>query len=161
MLYIVANYHCMQMNQTCENGKKPSFDPNFGPFDSNLDPQFFFNFLFFLLCGFCLYQMLNILSNWNKLEKMTKNLILGPILAHLAQIWSTNFFLFFFSKIWLYQSLDIMVSYHYVKSLCTISSLTLCTITRYNIQSWENLVTDRGTEGQAEGPKWFHRMLSN
>ena len=37
MLYIVASYHCMQfqgklMNQTCENGKKPSFRPNFGPF---------------------------------------------------------------------------------------------------------------------------------
>ena len=112
---------------------------------------------FFFLCGFCLYQMLKIISSWNKLDKMAKNLISDLILAHLAQIWSTNFF----SKIWLYQSLDIMVSYHYVKSLCTISSLTLCTITRYNIQSWENLATDIGTEGQTEGQKWFHRMLSN
>ena len=124
MLYIVASYHCMQMNQTCENGKKPSFDPNFGPFDSNLDPQFFFNFLFFLLCGFCLYQMLNILSNWNKLEKMTKNLILGPILAHLAQIWSTNFFLFFFFK-----NMALSVTRHH-------GQLSLCKITMYNIQSY-------------------------
>ena len=28
-----------------------------------------------------------------KLEKLTKKLILGPILAHLAQIWGPNFFL--------------------------------------------------------------------
>ena len=27
-----------------------------------------------------------------KLEKMTKNLILGPILAHVSQIWANNFF---------------------------------------------------------------------
>ena len=35
MLYIVTSYHYMQfrgklMNQTWENGKKPSFGPNFG-----------------------------------------------------------------------------------------------------------------------------------
>ena len=45
---------------------------------------------------------------------MAKNLVLGPILAHLAQSLATNFF-FFFSKIWLHQSLDIMVSYHHVQ----------------------------------------------
>ena len=27
-----------------------------------------------------------------KLEKMAKNLVLGPILTHLAQIWATQFF---------------------------------------------------------------------
>ena len=44
---------------------------------------------------------------------MAKKLVLGPILAHLAQIRAANFFFFFFfSKIWLRQSLDIMVSYH-------------------------------------------------
>ena len=47
MLDIVANYHCVQfqgklMNQTSENGKKPSFEPNFGPSDPNLGPKFFF-----------------------------------------------------------------------------------------------------------------------
>ena len=30
------------MNQTRENCKKPSFGPNFGPFDSNSDNEFFF-----------------------------------------------------------------------------------------------------------------------
>ena len=37
MLNIVASYHCIQfqgklINQTLENGKKPSFGPDFGPF---------------------------------------------------------------------------------------------------------------------------------
>ena len=67
-LDIVASNHCMQfqgrlMNQTWENGKKPSVGSGFGPFGPNLGYQFFF----------------------------------------------------FFSKIWLRQSLDIMVSYHHVQ----------------------------------------------
>ena len=44
---------------------------------------------------------------------MEKNLVSGPVLARLVQIRVTNFF--FFSKIWLRQSLDIMVSYHHVQ----------------------------------------------
>ena len=47
MLDIVANYHCVQfqgklMNQTSENGKKPSFGPNFGPFGPNRGSNYFF-----------------------------------------------------------------------------------------------------------------------
>ena len=47
MLDIVTSYDCMQfhgklMNQTWGNGKKPSFESNFGPFDPNLNPQNFF-----------------------------------------------------------------------------------------------------------------------
>ena len=30
------------MNQTWENGKKPNFGPDFGPFGPNLGPQTFF-----------------------------------------------------------------------------------------------------------------------
>ena len=53
MLDIVASFHCMQfqgklINQTRENGEKPSFrtyfDPfglNFGPFGPNLDSKIF------------------------------------------------------------------------------------------------------------------------
>ena len=49
MLYIVANYHCMQFqgkpkNQTLENGKKPSFGPNFCPVGPNSACHFFFFF---------------------------------------------------------------------------------------------------------------------
>ena len=47
MLDIVASYHGMQFqgklkNQTWENGKTPSFEPNFGPFGPNLGHQSFF-----------------------------------------------------------------------------------------------------------------------
>ena len=46
MLGIIASYHCMNfqeklMNQTWENGKKPSFGTDFGTFGPNLGPQFF------------------------------------------------------------------------------------------------------------------------
>ena len=44
---------------------------------------------------------------------MAKKLILGLILACLTQIWAASIF---FSKIWLRQALDIMVSYHHVRS---------------------------------------------
>ena len=44
---------------------------------------------------------------------MTKNLVVGPILSHLAQI--CRHFFFFFLKIWHCQSLDILVSYHHVQ----------------------------------------------
>ena len=47
MLDIVENYHCMQfqgklMNQTVENGKKPIFGSDFGPFAQNSGRQTFF-----------------------------------------------------------------------------------------------------------------------
>ena len=43
---------------------------------------------------------------------MAKNLVSDRILTHLAQIRAVNFF---FSKIWLRQSLDVVVSYHHVQ----------------------------------------------
>ena len=49
------------------------------------------------------------------LSKMIKNLVSGPILAHLAKIPVTNFLFFIFSKIWLRQSLDIIVSNHHAQ----------------------------------------------
>ena len=52
----------------------------------------------------------------------------GLMLAHLPEIRATKFF---FSKIWLCQSLDIMVIYHHVQYQKKLL-----------IQSWENLVTD-------------------
>ena len=61
---------------------------------------------------------------------MAENLVLGPILACLAQIWAAKFF----STISFRQSLDTMVSYHHVQYQETII-----------IQFWENLVKDRRT----------------
>ena len=47
MLYIVASYHCMQfqgklINQKWENGKKPSFRPDFGHSGPNMGPKLFY-----------------------------------------------------------------------------------------------------------------------
>ena len=60
----------------------------------------------------------------------------------------------FLSKIWLRQSLDVMVSYHHIQYQKKLM-----------IQSWENLVTDRQTDGQTDGQTegWerFHRTLSD
>ena len=58
---------------------------------------------------------------------------------------SPNFFL---SKIWLHQSLDIMVSYHHVQYQKKLM-----------IQSWENLVRDRQTGRRMDGwtGRWTDR----
>ena len=50
-----------------------------------------------------------------------------------------QFFSFFFSKIWLSHTLDIMVSYYNVKYQKKLM-----------IQSWENLVADRQTDRQTD-----------
>ena len=80
---------------------------------------------------------------------MIKNLVSGAILAYSAKIPVTNF-LFFFSKIWLRQSLDIMVSNHdaqYQKKLM--------------IQSWESLVTDGRTDEQTDDSDFIGRSPTN
>ena len=49
MLENAANYHCMlfqggkKMNQTWENGKKPSFRSDFGPFWPKVGPKKLFS----------------------------------------------------------------------------------------------------------------------
>ena len=67
---------------------------------------------------------------------MAKNLVFGPILAHIALIRTA---IFFFSKIWLRQSLDNMVIYRHVQYQ-----------EKLIIQSWENLVTDGRTDQQTD-----------
>ena len=74
---------------------------------------------------------------------MAKNLNLGLILAHLAQIRVAEIL---FSKIWLRQSLDIIVSYHNVQYHKKLM-----------IQFWENLVTD----GQTDESDFIRRCLTN
>ena len=46
---------------------------------------------------------------------MAKKLVLGPVMTHLAQLQASGHQSFFFSNIWLHQSLDNMVSYHHVQ----------------------------------------------
>ena len=64
MLDIVASYHCLQfqgrlMNQTRENGKKPSFGTSFGP------PKKFFQ-------GFYFYYMLHIVASYHCMQLQGK-----------------------------------------------------------------------------------------
>ena len=150
MLDIVPKYHCIQfqgklINQTCENGKKPSFGHDFGPFGPKFDPQkFFLWFLPLLDIIYCYKLSLYVMSrktNEQNLRKakMPKNLVSDPILVQNVAA------KFLFSKIWLLQSLDIMVSYHHVQYQKKL------------IQSWQNLVP----EGQTDGRQWFHRTLSD
>ena len=103
---------------------------------------------------------------------MAKNLVLNPIFVHLAQIWAPKFesnlrklqktqsrtqfwsiwpkfsLSNFFSKIWLHQSLNVMVSYCHVQYQKKLM-----------IQSWQNLVTD-GRMDRRKYDEWLHRRLS-
>ena len=65
---------------------------------------------------------------------MAKNLVSEPVEAHLTQIREAKY-IYIFSKIWLRQPLDIMVTYHHVQYQKNLM-----------IQSWENLVTGRLTD---------------
>ena len=120
------------INQTWENGKNLVSGPNLGP-------QIFFH-------GFYLYYILDIAASYHCMQFQRKLMNqtwenrkkpsfepdfgpFGPNLGH--QI--------FFSKNWLCQSLDIMVSYHHVQYQKKLM-----------IQSWENIVTDGQTDGQTD-----------
>ena len=76
---------------------------------------------------------------------MRQNLTLDLIYASWAQIRAVNFF----KKIWRRQLLDIMVTYHvqYQKKLM--------------IQSWEDLVTDGGTNGKTDESDFMGRCPTN
>ena len=78
---------------------------------------------------------------------MVKNLVSGSILVHLAQIRATNFF---FTNIWLCQSLDITASYHHVQYQ-----------KKLRIQSVENLMTDGQTDGQTDESDFIGRCSTN
>ena len=156
MLDIVASYHCMQihgilMNQTWENGKKTSFGSDFGPFGPKLGPKSYFSWILPLLhvrhsCKLSLYAISR-KTNESKLRKFC------PIFEHLAQIWDTNFFLFFFFKNWLSVTrYCIMVSYHVKYQKKTNDPI---------FGKLSDGQTDRRTERQRDGREWFHRMLSD
>ena len=84
--------------------------------------------------------MLDIVANYhctqfqgklmNQTQKMAKSLVLGPILAHLAQIQAAKYFFNILAS----SVTNVMVSCHLVKYQKKLA-----------IQSWENLVTDGRT----------------
>ena len=123
------------MNQTWENGEEPKLGPDFDLFGPNLEPQVFFSWVIPRLyvkhcCKLSLYAISRKTQDPNSI-KWRKNLFwawfrtVGPKFRPP----------FFFSKLRLRQSLDIMVNYCHVK--CQRKLM---------IQSWENLVTDRQTD---------------
>ena len=119
--------------------KKTSFWPNFGLFGPNLSSKNFFH-------GFDPYYTLDILASYhciqfqgklmNQTWKNGKKTNFGPNFDPFSPNLSHQIF---FSKIWLHQSLDIIVSYQYVQYQKKIM-----------IKSWENLVMDERTDGRTD-----------
>ena len=116
--YIVSSYHCTQfqgkpINQTWENGKKPSFGPDLAPWAKIWIQKLF--------RGFYLYYILDIVASYlcmqfqeklmNRTWENSQKPSFGPNFGPLTQIRAVNFF----SKIYLCQPLAIMVSYHHVQ----------------------------------------------
>ena len=114
-LDVVASYHARQfqeklISQAEENTKNLILGPIFAHL-TQVQAQIFFPKLY-------LYQKLDIVASYHprqfqeklisQAEENTKNLILGPILAHFTQVQAQNFF----RKLYLYQKLDIVASYH-------------------------------------------------
>ena len=120
MLCIVASYHCMQfqgklMNQTGKNGKTPSFEPYFGLFWPIFGPRNCFSWVLPLLdvrhcCKLSLYVIAR-KTNEPNLRKWQKTSF-GPNFGPFGPNSCRQSFL---PKIWLCQSLDIIVSYHHVQ----------------------------------------------
>ena len=124
------------MNQTLENGKKPSSGPNFDPFDK-FGSQFFFLLLWILplleighCCKLSLYAISRKTNEptWENGKKQSFEPDFSPFDPN-SDPQS------FFFKNWLRRSLDIMVSYHHVQYQKKLMA-----------QSWENLVTDGKTD---------------
>ena len=129
--------------------KKTSFGTDFCPFRSNLVPKNFFR-------GFYLYQMLDIVISYrcmqfqeklmNQTWKNGKKTFLGPILAHLAQIWAANVFFF--------KNLAPSVTRNRGQlSSCTISEKTDDPILRK--------LSDGRKDRRTDGREWFHKTLSD
>ena len=115
-------------------------DPILACFGSKFGPLKTFLWVLSLLdvihcCKLSLY-VISRKTNETKLEKIAKNLVSGPILAHLPQFRAANFFS---PKNWLCQSLDNIVNYHHVQYQKKIM-----------FQSWKNLVLDGRTGRQRD-----------
>ena len=126
--------------------QKLSFGANFGPFSTNLGPKTFFQ-------RFYLYNMLEIVARYhcmqfqrkqmNETWENDKKLTFGPNFGAFVQnLGCQNFF----SKIWLCQSLDFMVTYYYVQYQKKLM-----------MQSSKNLVTD----GQTDKSDFIGRCPTN
>ena len=107
------------MNHTCENGKEPNFWPNFGTCSPNLGPQIFSVGFTSTRCQKLLQAIIvcDLRKNNDPKSKNGEKPHFGFDLPTFGPNSGRQIFFFFFfsSKIWLRQSLDIMVSYHHVQ----------------------------------------------
>ena len=122
-----------------------------GPIFPELGPLKLFLCVLHLLdvkhyCKLSLYAISRKTKDSNS-RKWPKTWFWGSALGPWAQIWAANFFL---KKIWFSQSLDTMVSYHYVQCQEKASDPILRKIS----DGWTDRLTD-----QREEPEWFHRRL--
>ena len=136
------------MNQTWQNGKKPSFKTKFGLLGPNLGSKLFFH-------EFYLYYVLDIVARYHSMQFQgklmnQKNWENGKKPSFetnfytLAKIWAPNFFL------WILPLLNVR--------LCC--KLLLYTISRKTIQTWDNgkkrsFRTNFGYFGPNLGPQIF------
>ena len=128
------------MHQTWENGKKKTnFESDFGLFHPNFRDFYLYSMLNIVASYHCM-QFQGILLNWT--WTMAKYPVSRPILASLAKYGPQSF-------LSISPLLDVI---HCCKlSLYAISRKT--NDPNLKIQSWENLVTDRCTDRQTEGPR--------
>ena len=135
---------------------KAQFGAGFWPFWSKFGPQIFFAWILLPLldarnCGklsLCAILRKTNEPNFRKWQKKNK------FWTWFWPIWpkfGLPFYLFFFfSKIWLRHSLDVMVSYHHVQYQ-----------EKLMIRSWENLVTNRRTERRTDKSDFIGRCPTN
>ena len=121
------------MNLTWENSEKPNFGPDFCPFDPNLPPNFFSWVLLLLDVRHC--HKLSSYAISKKTYDQKKEDGEKPHFRLDSKFWPS----IFFSKIWLFESLDILVSYHHEQYQ-----------EKLMIHYWENLVTDGRTDRQRD-----------
>ena len=123
MFDIVPSYHCMQfqgklMNHTWENGKKTSFETDFGPFGPHLGPQILFMDFTSTTCYTSLEAIIvcNFKENKRpKLEKMEKKKTsfrtnFGPFVLNLGPK-------ILFHRFYLQCMLDIVASYYKLEKM--------------------------------------------
>ena len=130
--------------------KKLVLGPILAPLAQIRSPKIFhkfcFNYMLDIIASYHFMQFHGKLmkQTWENDKKPTFRPDFGPL-----PIWPkfgpTNFF----SKIWLRQSLDIVVSHHHIQYQKKL------------VQSWENLVPDWQTDRWTDGGEWFHMRLSD
>ena len=145
MLHSVAIYHCMQfqgklMNQTWENGRKPSFGTDFGPCDPNLGPkkifhQFFLYYILDIVASYHYMQFQGRIMNqtWENAKKPSFGPNFGPFGPNLGHQF------FFFKNL-------AATRYHGQLSSCTISEKTNDPILRKLSDGRTDGQTDRQTD---------------